>query len=108
ICGLQFRRKCGVGEVLITDRAHETIDRLRADRCGATIRSRGKRAAVHHGMADLNSSRKSVENDSADFGGKNPDEFLRVLKVVFCALNCGSKVPVQLFGRSKQIPFLSV
>ncbi|KPX78934.1 Uncharacterized protein ALO53_05541, partial [Pseudomonas amygdali pv. photiniae] len=64
---LQRRRQLAVGQVLIADRAQETVDGQSAYRRSTCIRGCRVRAAMHHGFTDLNTGRVAVEQNTADF-----------------------------------------
>ena len=61
-----------VDEVLIADRADEAEDRLGSDGGRAAIGGRGERAAMDHGVANLDAGREAVEKDAADLGFQEP------------------------------------
>ena len=47
---------------------------------------------MHHGMRYFDASRKTVENESADFGFENRDQISKLVQVLFCAMYGCSQV----------------
>ena len=75
----QLRGQGGLGKILKTDWADETVDCLRADGSCAAVAGGGIRATVDHGVADLDESLArgmSRRDDRRVVGG---DEFVEEL-----------------------------
>ncbi len=51
---------------------------------------------MHHGVGDLNSGWKSIEDQAAHFGLKNRDQVCEVAEILLVAVNCGREMAFEL------------